>query len=150
MAQGRRRDLKREAYWRDAQRRQQSSGLSVRQWCLREGVRESALHFWRRALAQRDGRASGCGAASPGKLPKPTSGPTGAPAFVQLLPIDSVPQEPKHPGRIVIGLRGGRRMLLPPGMDLEAVARLAHALESPEDSSVPSRGSGQAAGEGTR
>ena len=50
----RRRSLEREARWRDALRRHDASGLSVRAFCRREKLHESAFYFWRRAVAERD------------------------------------------------------------------------------------------------
>jgi hypothetical protein len=54
MAHGKRRDLKLEAGWRRALARQRRSGLTAREFCRRERVAESALHFWKRELARRD------------------------------------------------------------------------------------------------
>lgn len=53
MAKGRR-SSEREAFWRDALRRHDASGLSVRAFCRREKLHESAFYFWRRAVAERD------------------------------------------------------------------------------------------------
>jgi len=49
-----RRDLKKEAYWRQAVPRQSVSGLSIRAWCRDQGVQEATFHWWRRELARRD------------------------------------------------------------------------------------------------
>ena len=46
----------REAYWRDVTARFRTSGLSVRAFCRREKLVETALYFWRRTLAERDGK----------------------------------------------------------------------------------------------
>jgi transposase-like protein len=62
----RRRSLEREARWRDALRRHEASGLSVRAFCRREKLHESAFYFWRRTLAERDAEAaSGATATKP-------------------------------------------------------------------------------------
>lgn len=62
----RRRNAEREARWRDALRRHDTSGLSVRAFCRREKLHESAFYFWRRAVAERDAEAvSGVSAAKP-------------------------------------------------------------------------------------
>ena len=53
----RRRSAEREASWREALRRQDASGLSVRAFCRREKLHESAFYFWRRAVADRDTEA---------------------------------------------------------------------------------------------
>lgn len=55
----------REAYWRDVVARFGTSGLSVRVFCRREKLHESAFYFWRRTLVDRDGK--------PVTRPQPTS-----------------------------------------------------------------------------
>jgi hypothetical protein len=55
----RRRSLERETRWREALRRHNASGLSVRAFCRREKLHESAFYFWRRAVAERDAEAVG-------------------------------------------------------------------------------------------
>jgi hypothetical protein len=54
----RRRSMEREVFWRDALRRHDTSGLSVRAFCRREKLHESAFYFWRRAVAERDAEAA--------------------------------------------------------------------------------------------
>jgi hypothetical protein len=51
---GRQHDPLREKFWRRTIRQQQRSGLSVRAFCLREGLKEGAFRWWRQALARRD------------------------------------------------------------------------------------------------
>jgi len=46
----------RESYWRDVVARFGTSGLSVRAFCRREKLVETAFYFWRRTLAERDGK----------------------------------------------------------------------------------------------
>lgn len=55
MAKGR--DEGRERRWRELIARQRRSGQSVRGFCRGEGLAESAFHFWRRELRQREGQA---------------------------------------------------------------------------------------------
>ena len=45
----------RERFWRSAIRKRERSGLTIRAFCDREGLTESAYHFWRRELLKRDG-----------------------------------------------------------------------------------------------
>jgi transposase-like protein len=47
------RDLQKEQDWRERVRRWQQSGESVRAFCRREGLQESAFFAWRRELARR-------------------------------------------------------------------------------------------------
>jgi transposase len=54
---GKGRDLKLEARWRKMLGRQERSGLTAREFCRREGVKESAFHFWKRELRRRDAAA---------------------------------------------------------------------------------------------
>ena len=54
MAKSRARDLKKEAAWRRRVTRHAESGQSVRAWCRRHRVQETAFHWWRRELARRD------------------------------------------------------------------------------------------------
>jgi transposase-like protein len=57
MARGPRRDRKKEEFWRQRLGAQAGSGLSVRAWCRRHGVRESAFYWWRTRLARRKAAA---------------------------------------------------------------------------------------------
>jgi len=54
MARTSRRDPRREARWRTLIERQESSGTSIRAFCLGRGITESAFHYWRRELRRRD------------------------------------------------------------------------------------------------
>lgn len=48
------RDPAKERFWRDAVRRRVREGLSVREFCVQQGLNESTYHFWRRELKRRD------------------------------------------------------------------------------------------------
>jgi transposase len=113
----RQRDPEREAFWRESLARQRQSGLSVRAWCSQEGVTETTFYYWQRAIAQRD-RENDSAAA-------------GTPAFVPLV-LTQVTGDAR-PERIVLRLRGGRRMRLPAGMEVGLVAQLVHAIEGSSD-----------------
>ena len=54
MTLGKPRDPRKEELWRDTVTRLQASGLSIRAFCARHRLTESAFHAWRRTLAQRD------------------------------------------------------------------------------------------------
>jgi hypothetical protein len=54
MAKGAARDLQREAAWRRRLSRHAESGQSVRVWCRKHRVTETAFYWWRRELARRD------------------------------------------------------------------------------------------------
>jgi transposase-like protein len=49
----------REALWRQRLADQAASGMTIAQWCRQNGVSGSLFHYWRRALAKRDGRRLG-------------------------------------------------------------------------------------------
>ena len=51
---GKRRDPAREKFWRRTIREQQRSGLAVRTFCLREGLKDCTFRWWRKELARRD------------------------------------------------------------------------------------------------
>lgn len=50
------RDPARERFWRDVMADCQASGLSVRSYCLQHRLTETAFHYWRRELQQRDAK----------------------------------------------------------------------------------------------
>lgn len=122
-----RRDPGRESRWRGLLEQQRRSGLTVRAFCFREGLRESAFHYWRREIARRDGQAF----RPDGEASRPASGETGngtgkgtgtlrpgvvGPGFVELR--SSVRAEEAvagaSPGGVSIELllSGGRRLLI--------------------------------------
>src|SRR4051812_42838785 len=55
---GKRRDPAREKLWRRTIREQQRSGLAVRAFCLREGLKDWNFRWWRPELARRDRQPS--------------------------------------------------------------------------------------------
>jgi transposase-like protein len=87
---------------------QRSSGVSVRAFCRRHGLNESAFYQWRSRLAERDGQCE-----------SETS-----PLFV---PVDVVPS--KDSDRIEILLASGQRVFVPSGADAATLARVVGVLE---------------------
>jgi transposase len=65
------RDPVREQQWRERVGSWQSSGLTIREFCLRHGLVETTFHFWRRELRTRDAATS-----------FPSSPPPSQPTFV--------------------------------------------------------------------
>ncbi len=51
---GTRRDPVKERFWRDTLRRQEASGLSVREFCARHSLAETAIYSWRAEIQRRD------------------------------------------------------------------------------------------------
>jgi hypothetical protein len=110
------RDPKRERFWRDALRRHKGSGQTVRAFCAREQLAETAFHAWRRILRERDAERRSAPIAAP------------APTFVPVVVREADRPEPAA-ADIAIELRGGRVMRLPASMPVEQVARLVRAIE---------------------
>jgi hypothetical protein len=105
-----RRDLAKERWWRDTFKRHAASRLSVRDFCGREKLAESAFYAWRRIVAERDGEAKATRRAS---------------AFVPLTVIEQASRETA----IEIELAGGRKLRLPPTIAAERLAEVVQALE---------------------
>lgn len=104
------RDPKKEAFWRDAIRRQATSGLSVREFCRRHRLSEPSFYERRRTYQERDARR-----------------PAAPPAFVPVIVRD---ERPASEDGLVIELRGGRLLWLPGSMPAGRVAELVRALEA--------------------
>jgi hypothetical protein len=105
------RDPKKEAFWRDAIRRQATSGLSVREFCRRNRLSEPSFYERRRTYQERDAQRSAA-----------------LPAFVPVVVRDERPTD----ASLVIELRGGRALRLPGSMSARRVAELVRALEAEE------------------
>lgn len=109
----------RETFWRDAVARFRMSGLSVRAFCRREKLQESAFYFWRRTLADRDGKAA--------TKPRPTSKRAARPAF---LPV-SIRRDAIVPtSGLTLELPSGGVLRFSESMPVERVAALVRALEA--------------------
>jgi hypothetical protein len=66
------RDPMKERFWRDALRRREASGLSVREFCARHKLAEAAFYSWRAEIQRRDRamKAASLTAAPPVGRPK--------------------------------------------------------------------------------
>lgn len=118
------RDSNREKVWRQVLARQAKSGLTVRQFCRREGLHESAFYFWRRMIQQRDAVRQGS------RQCRADRGGCKRPAFVPLV-VDGM----QPAAGITIELRGGRSLRLSGSFPVERLAALVHALETNEGQS---------------
>jgi hypothetical protein len=103
------RDLKRERTWRRHVERQQASGQTARAYCLRHGLAETAFHYWRRTIAERDHEVR-------------RAAPT--PAFVPV----TVVGPPVADSPIDIRLTGGHRVRVRAGCDRELLAAVVGLL----------------------
>jgi hypothetical protein len=121
---GRQRDPIREKFWRRTIRQQQRSGLTVRAFCLREGLKDGAFRWWRQALARREREAS----LTP---PDDRDGePTeAAPAFlpVRLVELEAVSSRPAPPIEIVLSTGTTVRVHL--GFNPSALGQVLAVLE---------------------
>jgi len=110
------RSAEREAKWREIIARQAASGLSVREFCQRDGLREPSFYGWRRTLAQRDAEAAGADrpAFLPIRLPTTSVTPSAANAASSAFALE---------------LRGGRTLRLPESLSVERLAAIVRAIE---------------------
>jgi transposase-like protein len=72
MAKGKGRDGRHAAQWRRVVREHKRSGLTVREFCRKGRLRETAFHFWRRELQRRQAEQE----------QRRPADPSSAPAFV--------------------------------------------------------------------
>ena len=115
MARGRGRDSSRETKWRAVIGAHGRSGLTIREFCRRRKLPESAFYFWRRELRRRGGLLE--------------DGEGEAVAAAEFVPV-SLLQEGPAPvaGRIEIELAGGQRVFLTPPVDRQSLADVLAAL----------------------
>jgi hypothetical protein len=119
-------DLAKGKLWRGIIRRQQASGLSVRGFCEREGIKDCNLLRWRRELGQRDREKA---TSLPDSATQGTTEPRVAPAFlpVRVVDVDRAPHRPAPPIEIV--LDGGPTVRVPPGFDPRTLGDVLAVLE---------------------
>src|SRR5262245_13985767 len=97
------RDLRLERTWRQHLDRQRTSGRTARAYCQRHGLAETAFHYWRRTIAERDLAAR----------------PVTPPPFV---PVTVVGPSSSADAPIDIRLAGGHRVRVRAGCDREVLA----------------------------
>jgi hypothetical protein len=108
--------MTRETRWRGLLTAQRKSGLSVRAFCAREHVTEPSFYAWRREIGVRDGEKM-----------RPAAVKRRTPAFVPvLMPTIAAGND----GHIVIELRGGRVLRVPPGLPAGRITELVRAVEA--------------------
>jgi hypothetical protein len=105
---GKRRDPAREKFWRRTIREQRSSGLSVRDFCRREGLKDGAFRWWRQELARRDHEPS---TAPPGEPAE------AAPSFLPVRVVDLEAVVPRTAPPIEVVLPAGPIVRVPFGFD---------------------------------
>jgi len=121
---GKQRDRRHEARWRRIIGEQGCSGLSIRQFCRRGKLRETAFYFRRRELQRRQVEDSTRRAEQDQRQPTDA---TAAPAFVSVRVQGHVGSTAA--GRIEIELSGGRRVHVAAPVDRQALADVVAVLE---------------------
>jgi len=116
---GKRRDPAREKFWRRTIREQRRSGLAVRDFCLREGLKDWTFRWWQQELARRDREFS---SASPGERTE------SAPAFLPVRVVDLEAVSPRPAPPIVIVLPTGPIVRVPSGFDPHTLGHVLAVL----------------------
>jgi hypothetical protein len=116
---GKRRDPARERFWRRTIRDQQRSGLSVRDFCLREGLKDGAFRWWRQELRRRD---QGPSIASRGERTE------AAPAFLSVRVVDTEVVAPRPVPPIEIVLPTGPTIRVSSGFDPRTLGHVLAVL----------------------
>lgn len=122
--------LSREGLWRGAIERCDKSGLTVREFCRKQGINPSTLSWWRWELRRRAAKPQG------GKSKGPVPGSR------RFLPVEvvGIPHAPQSPCEreacpraqaIEILLGGNRRIRVAQGFDAETLHRVLSVLEAP-------------------
>jgi hypothetical protein len=121
---GKRRDPLREKFWRRTIRDQQRSGLAVRAFCLREGLKDWTFRWWRQELARRDRQPATGPREEGGGEPTET-----APVFLPVRVVDQEPGSPHTPPPIEILLPTGPTIRVPSGFDPRTLGQVLAVLE---------------------
>jgi transposase len=112
---GNRRNHQKAQYWRENLRQQERSGLSIRDYCRREGLKETAFYRWRSKLACREKEAT-------------TSRP--APEQVRFLPVRITAEASAEDGGVELHLGQSRRIKVYPGFDQQTLREVLAVLEN--------------------
>jgi hypothetical protein len=121
---GRQRDPLREKFWRRTIRQQQRSGLTVRAFCLREGLKDGAFRWWRQVLARRDREASVISRAD-----RDGERTEAAPAFLPVRLVDLEAASPRPSPPIEVVLPTGLTIRVPSGFDPRTLGQILAVLE---------------------
>lgn len=102
------------ARWGKRVERLERSGLSVRTFAAREGLKAGSLSFWKWKLAQGQ---------------RPRAAPVSPIKFVELTAAPAVTVAPAAGAGFEVVLRAGRTVRVPAGFDAAELGRLVVALE---------------------
>ena len=122
---GKLRDLQLEAQWRKALSRQQRSGVTAREFCRREGVKESAFHFWKRELTRRDAESPARHVGNRSSIGRRER----AARLPSLVPVMIGPANLQHTAAIEVVLSQGVSVRVAAGCDEAMLRMVIAALE---------------------
>jgi hypothetical protein len=108
-------ETKAAARWAKRVKRLERSGVSLRTFAAREGLKAGSLSFWKWKLGQARGRRGLATPATPMKFIELTAEAAGTP--------------PVRPPAFEVGLRTGRSVRVAAGFDAAELARLLVVLE---------------------
>src|SRR5262249_44688062 len=117
---GKRRDPAREKFWRRTIREQQRGGLSVRDFCRPEGLRDWTFPWRRQALARRDHERSAAPSAEPAEV---------TPSFLPVRVVDLEVVADRTAPPIEIVLPAGPTVRVPFGFDPRTLGHVLAVLE---------------------
>jgi hypothetical protein len=140
MAKGKVRAGGKEAFWRRTIEEQRRSGLSVRAFCQKQGVREAAFYRWRRELVRREAARPVAAAFVPVRLAgSPAASAAGGAVGRAVRGGEAAAAVWRHraapapdAGRIAILLSGGGRVHVTPPVDRQALADVLAVLSEVE------------------
>ncbi len=116
----RRKSEQKTSYWREVLARQAESGLSIRQFCIREGVSQPSFYAWRRKLPEPRPKEPGTGASRRG-----SDTAAGGREFISLRLVDTASSlEVIHPR--------GCRIRITGAVDTKALRCVLAALDAEE------------------
>lgn len=121
---GKRRDPAREKFWRRTIRRQQQSGLTIRAFCQREGLKDWTLRWWRQELARRDRRPT-----TDARRDAEGQSADAMPVFLPVRVVDREATPPQPPPPIEILLPTGPTLRVPGGFDPGTLRAILMILE---------------------
>ena len=122
----RKRDPRKEQYWRDVMSRQRASGLSQVAVCEREQIKLTTFQFWRRELHRRDRQVASADEATKPSSPQQVGSPERAPVPL-FVPVEIAASGPASSCEIV--LSDGLVIRFPPACDPGQIARMVKTLE---------------------
>ena len=104
-----------ESLWRRRLRQQPRSGLTIQQFCKREGTSTATFHSWKRRLAPR--------------TTTPTPSSSGVSTFVPVIVPSAFPPRPHGSADLVtIQLANGGQILLPIAAGAELVCQVVQTV----------------------